>query len=141
MVIRGWNDAWQPLFDGMAKLKGGWPTRGWSWDSRFMCITSSFTVEQEPKARAAVALAMTREYTSTSIVGAPQALRDVVERCGGVRSGQLVLSAGPVMGLMAFGLWWPWGDAETISFRLGLVDVDPGRDPYQKFRDVFGVSF
>ena len=106
-----------------------------------MCVTSSFTTEQEPQARTAVKLALQNEWTSTSIVRAPQQLRDVVERCGGVRQGQLVLSTGPINGLTVFGLWWPWGDAETTSLRVGLADVDPNKEPYAKFRDVYGVTF
>ncbi len=105
-----------------------------------MCVTSSFTTEQEPAARQATQLALQNEWTATTIVRGPQQLRDVVDRCGGVRQGQLVLSTGPVSGLLVFGLWWPWGDAETVSLRLGLADVDPSREPAQRFRDVFGVS-
>jgi hypothetical protein len=136
-----WNDAWQPLYDGMARLKSKWPTRGWSWDTRLGCVTSSFTTEQEPMAKVAVREVLVNEWTSATIARAPQNVRDVAERSGGVRSGQLVLSAGPYAGLTAFGLWWPWGDGETVSLRVGLCDVDPNREPQAKFRDVFGVSF
>lgn len=141
MTIRGWNEAWQPLFESLARLKAAWPTRGFSWDSRLSCITSSFTTEQEPQARTACKLALQNEWSATTIIRAPQLLRDVVERCGGIRHGQTVLSTGPVNGLMVFGLWWPWGDGETTSLRVGLADVDPNKEPYIRFRDVFGVTF
>jgi hypothetical protein len=140
MTIRGWNDAWQPLFDSLTRMRGSWPTRGWSWDPRLQCCTSSFTTEQEPAARTATAMALTTEYTSATIIRAPQALRDVADRAGGVRVGQLVLSCGPVAGLIVYGLWWPWGDGETVSLRVGLADADPQREPSLKFRDVFGVT-
>ena len=29
---------------------------------------------------------------------------------------------------------------ETVSLRVGLADVDPNREPYIRFRDVYGVS-
>ncbi|MBL8608026.1 MAG: hypothetical protein JNL38_11940 [Myxococcales bacterium] len=135
-----WNDAWQPLFDGFTRMKGKWPTRGWSWDTRLNCVTSSFTTELERAARGAVAEVFSQEFGSSSLARAPQPLRDVAERSGGVRQGQLILAAGPFAGLHAFGLWWPWGDNETISLRVGLCDVDPNREPYVRFRDVFGVS-
>jgi hypothetical protein len=141
MTIRGWNDAWQPLFESLGRMKASWPTRGWSWDPRLLCVTSSFTTEQEPAARGATKMALQNEWNAQTIVRAPQQLRDVVERCGGVRQGQLVLSTGPINGLMVFGLWWPWGDGETTSLRVGLADVDPNREPYGKFRDVFNVTF
>jgi hypothetical protein len=28
-----------------------------------------------------------------------------------------------------------------VSLRVGLADVDPNREPYLRFRDVFGVTF
>ena len=105
-----------------------------------MCITSSFTTEQEPAARKATQVALQNEWTSATIVRAPQQLRDVGERAGGVRQGQLALSTGPINGLLVYGLWWPWGDGETVSLRVGLADVDPQREPYMRFRDVFGVT-
>lgn len=141
MTIRGWNEAWQPLFESLSRMKASWPTRGWSWDPRLLCITSSFTTEQEPQAKKAVQIALQQEWTSATIMKAPQLLRDVVERAGGIRQGQLALSAGPVTGLLAYGLWWPWGDGETVSLRVGLADVDPNREPYIRFRDVFSVTF
>lgn len=140
MTIRGWNESWQAMFDGLARMKASWPTRGWSWDPRLLCCTSSFTTEQEPAARQAVTLALPTEYTSATIARAPQQLRDVTERAGGVRAGQIVLSNGPINGLLVYGLWWPWGDGETVSLRVGLAEVDPNREPSLKFRDVFGVS-
>ncbi len=141
MTIRGWNDAWHPVFESLARMKANWPTRGWSWDPRLLCCTSSFTVEQEPQARKATTFALQNEWNTSTIAKSPQQLRDVVDRSGGVRQGQLVLSTGPVSGLLVYGLWWPWGDGETVSLRVGLADVDPNREPYVRFRDVFGVTF
>ena len=140
-TIRGWNEAWQPLFDSLGRMKAAWPTRGWSWDPRLHAVTSSFTTEQEPAARISVQMALQTEWTSATIIRAPQSLRDVAERAGGVRPGQTALSTGPISGLLAYGLWWPWGDGETVSLRVGLADVDPNREPYIRFRDVFSVSF
>jgi len=140
MTIRGWNDAWQPLFESLGRMKASWPTRGWSWDPRLLCITSSFTTEQEQQARKAVQSALQNEWSASTIAHGPQQLRDVVERAGGVRQGQLALSTGPVNGLLVYGLWWPWGDGETVSLRVGLADVDPNREPFIQFRDMFGVS-
>ncbi|HVJ89462.1 MAG TPA: hypothetical protein VM580_06630 [Labilithrix sp.] len=141
MTIRGWNDAWQPVFDSLGRMRACWPTRGWSWDPRLLCVTSSFTTEQEPAARTATQMALQNEWTTATLVRAPQLLREVVDRAGGIRQGQLALSTGPINGLLVYGLWWPWGDGETVSLRVGLADVDPNREPYIRFRDVFGVTF
>jgi len=135
-----WNEGWQPLFDRLTKLKSMWPTRGWTWDNRFNSVTSSFTVEQEKDARTAVAELFVEQWSSSTIARAPAPLREIAERTGGVRSGQVVLSTATLVGVTGFGLWWPWGDGETISLRVGLIEPDPAREPYVKFRDLFGCQ-
>jgi hypothetical protein len=140
MTIPAWSDAWQDLFDRLGRMKETWPTRGWEWDARFGCCTSAFTVDQEAAARAATALALPTEWTSATIGEAPPPLRDLVERAGGVRRGQRVLSHGPLEGLTAYGLWWPWGNGKVVSLRVGLADVDPQHEPYLQLRNLFGVT-
>jgi hypothetical protein len=134
------GDATQPLFDALARLKQEWPARGWSWDSRLICLASTFTVPYEAQAKKAAIMALPAEYTSSSINGAPHDLREVATRTGGLRAGQFLFAGGPIGGLTAFGLWWPWGDGETISFRCGWVEVEPGREPWRRLRDIYGVS-
>lgn len=129
-----------PLLEAMVRLRGSWPARAWSWDSRLVCVTSSFAQELEPKARTAVAEALPQRFTSTNLVTAPARLREIVERSGGLRSSQLALCGGNPAGLFAFGLWWPWQDGHTISLRVGLCDLEPHLDPYPRFREIFGAT-
>jgi hypothetical protein len=42
--------------------------------------------------------------------------------------------------VIAFGLWWPWGDGMTTSFRVGIDGLDWDDDPYPAVRDVFEVQ-
>lgn len=135
------GDPWQPLFDGLKGMKAKWPTRGFSWDSRHGCVASSFSVQFETQAREAAALAVPAEWTSQNIAKAPPHLRELADRFGGVRSRQLLLVSGPVGGIYAFGLWWPWDNGMTISMRVGLANVDVEREPYPRLRDVFGITF
>ncbi len=105
------------------------------------CVTSSFSPEFETNARAAITEVFSVEWTSSTVTKAPPALREYVDRYGGLRQGQLLFSSGLLGGsLVSFGLWWPWGDGVTVSMRLGFPDVDPGRDPYVRVREVFGVQ-
>lgn len=105
------------------------------------CITSSFSTEFEQNARAAIAEAFTVEFTSQTVTKAPPNLREYVDRYGGLRTGQILFSSGTLgANLVAFGLWWPWGDGGTISMRLGFADVDPGRETYARVREIFGVQ-
>lgn len=129
-----------PLLEALKRLRAGWPARGWSWDSRFSCLTSSFSADFEAKARAAALDALPAQFTATTLATAPPRLRETVERAGGLRSSQLAFGGGHQNGLYAFGLWWPWGDSMTISFRVGLCDLESNQDPYPRLRELFNVS-
>jgi hypothetical protein len=131
--------AWESLFEGLVRLRARWPVRGWSWDSRLACVSSSFPVEVEDRARAAAKEAFSESWTRETLAKAPPRVRVVAEKAGGMRSGQLVLaSAGPT-GVLTYGLWWPWGDGMTISLRVGLADVDDASELTVQFRGLFGV--
>ena len=129
-----------PLFEALKRLRAAWPARGWSWDSRMGCLTSSFSADFEQKAREAALDALPTQFTAATLAGAPPRLREAVEGAGGLRSSQLAFGGGHQNGLYAFGLWWPWGDAMTISFRVGLCDLEPNQDPYPRLRELFNVT-
>ncbi|MEO8800005.1 MAG: hypothetical protein ABI551_19070 [Polyangiaceae bacterium] len=134
------NPAWEALFARLAILKTNWPARAWSWDNRFTCITSSFTVEYEAQARAAARAALRTEVTSKTLAVAPANVRALAERTGGLRAAQMLLHADDAPGLFVFGLWWPWGDDATTSFRMGIADIEWNDDPYPRFRQIFNVT-
>jgi len=134
------GDAWLAILSSLKVLRGTWPARGWSWDGRQSCVASSIGAELEAQARNAANAALPREWTSRTIDRAPPALRDLAERTGGLRDGQMLLASAPVGAAFAYGLWWPWGDGMTISARIGLGGLNPGEDALQRLRDVFGVQ-
>ena len=134
------GDPWSPLLPALQQLRGTWPARGWSWDGRFSCVTSSFVVELEPKARASAGTVLRYEWSSTTIARAPAQVREIGERTGGLRSGQILLASSETAGDFAYGLWWPWGDGMTTSLRIGLAGHRATDSALQKHRDVFGVE-
>jgi hypothetical protein len=134
------KDTWPLLFGAMKDLRVAWPSRGWSWDGRLSCVTSSFSVDFEAKARAAAAAALPTEWTPATIQRAPLPLRDLAERTGGLRAGQTLYASAAIGASLAYGLWWPWGDGVTTSMRIGLSGVDPAQEPFRRLRDVFGVE-
>jgi len=57
---------------------------------------------------------------------------------GGLRQDQILVATEPSESLMSYGLWWPWGDDVTISFRIGLSGMTMTR--YEDdFRELFGA--
>ena len=130
---------WKPALDLLAVLKQGWPNPEWTWDDRFTMIASSFAKEREPEARASAAHALPYAWDVNSIGTAPAGLRAICDRSGGLRRGQLLM-AGKASGIVLVGLWWPWGNGEMITLRLGLGEHDAMEAPFPEVRALFGVT-
>lgn len=137
------DQRWQALFDTLQKVRTAWPTRGWSWDTRLSCVASSFQVDFESQARAALKQALPQEWTPDSLTKAPPVIRDLMQKYGDLRSGQFLFTpkTPPSEGPWAIGLWWPWGNGETVSLRLGLeYDRIISEIRYGQLREAFRVS-
>ncbi len=110
----------QSFLDGLPAVKKGWPTRGWSWDNRLMCLASTFRSDMSGVARAAVANSLPSELNEAALRQAPAPIRELATRHGGIRAGQLLFVAPLAGGIFGFGLWWPWEEGSTISMRIGV---------------------
>ncbi len=129
----------QSLFDALGRLVMVWPLRGWSWDRRWSCAASSFSSDNQGEARAAVVIAMPVQWTDRTVKNAPPFVKQIADATGGVRAEQVLYCSEPVAGLVAYGLWWPWGDEKNVSFRVGLAG-SPGSKEQAKFAEVFKVE-
>ena len=109
------GEPWQPILDTLAQLRAGWPSPEWTWDPRLECATSSFEVSLVP------------------------GVRPLSERCGSLRSNQLLLTGHGVAGMFPFALWWPWGEGSKVSVRLGIMSADRPKEISPRVRAVFGI--
>jgi len=135
------TEAWQPLLDGLDRLREAWPWSSWSWDPRFKCVTSSFGKEIVERARAAMAGVLDGEWSTDSINQAPDEIRTLAARFGGVRPGQLLFTGEMVGGRMhLFALWWPWGDGATVSLRVGVANCDRPTELYPQIRALYKIA-
>jgi hypothetical protein len=126
-----------PIFEALARLRTEWPRRGWSWDARLSCVASSFDGDAAEQARAAALRALPMVWTERTLPDAPAVIREIGDRSGGVRAGQLIFAGDTEMSAVPYGLWWPWGNEATISLRVGL---DASRDHSAKLCEIFGVA-
>jgi len=127
----------QALLDSLKDVKSKWPMRGWSFDNRFMCVASTFGIEMVDKCRAAISVALPRDWSERTLPNAPSMLRELASRTGGVRAGQFLFSSDVVSGATAYGLWWPWEEGRTISLRIG---IEGAGDVTMPLCEVFGVE-
>jgi hypothetical protein len=130
----------EALFARLTRFRGVWVSRGWSWDKRLDCVSSTFDVTITDEARRAVVDHFTEEWTSSSLRSAPPLVAEIAEATGGVRNGQALFTLPEVSGVMAYGLWWPWGGEGTnISMRVGLAGRT-SHDRVWRLRTVFGAT-
>jgi hypothetical protein len=133
-------ERWAPLLERLTLLRDTWPTPPWTWDGRFHMIAASFARDLEPKARASAMHVFPRGWTTKSLGEAPPEMQAIAQRTGGLRSGQRLLAGDPTLAAQVFGLWWPWGNGETITLRIGIVDGAPGAEPIPAIRELFAVA-
>lgn len=134
------TEPWQPIVDTLAQLRAAWPSRDWTWDPRFKCVTSSVPADAADAARGILATTVPSEWSDTTFATAPAEVRALSERCGEVRPGQALMTASPVAGMILFAMWWPWGDGSKVSIRLGVANSDRPKDLYPLVRSLFGIA-
>lgn len=133
-------EGWTEVFAALEKLRARWPVREWSYDHRLKCVASVIEAAQAADARAAAAEVLATEWNAGNLSQAPDGVRAVAERSGGLRGGQLLLWGGVAGQPGAFGLWWPWGDGSSTSLRIGLHDIDSPKERLPKMREIFGIG-
>ncbi|HNS97332.1 MAG TPA: hypothetical protein PKL73_10310 [Polyangiaceae bacterium] len=128
----------EALWVGLRELRRTWPGGGWSWDARLSCVACSFAVEIVEEAKAAALKALPHAWNEKTLVKAPSHIRQLAETTGGVRADQLLLARQSVEGLLTYGLWWPWRNEVTISFRIGMSGIASPRDEME-LMEMFGA--
>lgn len=132
------SNAPDDLWAYLQQLRAQWPGGGWSWDSRFGCVASTFSVEVLEQAKKAALSALPHVFDEKNLARAPSVIRQIAKTTGGVRADQMLLARQGGDGLIAYGLWWPWRNEITVSFRLGLMGNTTGRHEMQ-LMDLFGA--
>ena len=126
------------IFEALSRFRANWPKSGWSWDNRFNCIASSFSVELAPDARKIVMASFPFEFDRGTLATGARVIQHAVQGTGGLRSDQRAYAFRESLYVNPFGLWWPWGDDTTISFRIGLAGL-VGEPDYIRIRDAFNA--
>jgi hypothetical protein len=137
--MRGLLTDRESLFEGLRRFHAAWVSHGWSWDRRFECVASTFDVTLSEEARRAFTGLLDRSWTKATLRRAPPLVQEVAEATGGVRSDQTLYASPEVDGIVAYGLWWPWGgEGSNISMRVGLTGQASFNDVLD-LREIFGA--
>jgi len=121
-------------------FKGG---LSWKWEDRFQVMLATFGVDNRDDIRTVLGRSFETTWDSSNIGSAPDAVSVISRNLGGLRSGQLLFTSDSSQEVFIFCAWWPWGDGETISIRIGpsykdTLDSDRA-DQIQTFKSWFGA--
>ena len=95
----------------------------WKWDSRFGTVLAEFPVDKKAEVLGLLEGSLVSSWDSATIKDAPEIARDVVKGLGGLMSGQLLLLSDPADDVLIYCAWWPWGNGQTVSIRIGLFSA------------------
>jgi len=93
-------------------------TLSWKWDSWIETVLAEFGVGDKDSIRAILERYLGSTWDSSNIGKAPDIVRVINSKLGGLRPGQLLFTSDPNQDEIIFCAWWPWGNGETISIRI-----------------------
>jgi hypothetical protein len=108
-------------------------TSQWSWDNRLQTAMVVF----DKGDRDVVYIPLTQEFDTqwdfTSVDNSPAPFYAYFKSVFGIIPGQKIFTSTDGTGTMLFAVWWPWGDGNKISLRVGLYnDSDTNHPEYFK---------
>ena len=91
----------------------------WEWDSRFKTVLAQVSIKEKDVVEKTLINYLGTAWDSVTIKKAPESEQHILLRLGGMMSGQLFYAANLPENGIVFCAWWPWGNGQTISIRLG----------------------
>jgi hypothetical protein len=95
----------------------------WRWDKEFNLALAVIDRQDEIMVELPLTLEFSNKWDFSTINDAVAPIRDFFQAGFGIVPGQKVFTMEPVNGVVLYAAWWPWGDDERISLRLGLVSI------------------
>jgi len=91
----------------------------WQWDSRFKTVLTQFNTDEKDAVKKILECYLGTAWDSITIKTVPESMQSILARLGGIMTGQLFYGANLPENGIVFCAWWPWGNGQTISIRLG----------------------
>jgi len=102
-------------------LKKGRVVLAWEWDDYIGAVLATFNIKHAEHVRDVLDNSFASQWDDRDIVRAPASIQLIAHSLGGLRPTQRLYVTPEEERIVAYGAWWPWGDEETISIRIGLV--------------------
>ena len=138
------NDTSQSDLDVCRELSSVFQgTLTWKWDTRFETVLAEFGIDKKDNIRATLEQHLSAAWDSANVDSSPDTVRVIKDDLGGLMAGQILFTSDPNRGVVIFCAWWPWGNGEKISIRIGLWSKNLSDAEYaenlQQLKVFFGV--
>ncbi|HWH79602.1 MAG TPA: hypothetical protein VNT76_19620 [Candidatus Binatus sp.] len=104
---------------------------------------AEFGVARKDEIRAILEQNLGAVWESANVGNAPDIVGAIDDRFGGLRPGQIIFTSDPKLDALIFCTWWPWGNGQDISIRVGPsyknISESERAENLQKFKLWFGV--
>ena len=115
----------------------------WKWEDRFEVALAEFNVANQDDIRGILERFLTNTWDNSTISNAPHSIQQLLNKFIGLKTGQLLFTSDTEQDDFLFGLWWPWGNGNTISIRVAPSFIKLSEDDYQElirqFREWFNI--
>lgn len=112
----------------------------WNWDEHFKTVLSQISSDNKDKALNIVSTHFEHTFDHSNVQNAPENAKMVIGDLGGLRPGQIFFFHELGEGNNVFGAWWPWGNGQTISIRIGFSIGSGNTEMNQKLKSLFGIN-
>ncbi|OGS21786.1 MAG: hypothetical protein A2252_06570 [Elusimicrobia bacterium RIFOXYA2_FULL_39_19] len=99
-------------------------TLKWRRDDRFELLLAEFKIENIEKVTAVLATELEQKWDAKTISSASKDIQKINKQLGGLRDAQLLYTANINSKVILLCAWWPWGNNQNVSIRVGLKSLD-----------------
>ncbi len=92
----------------------------WSWDERFETVIAQFDIKDKDLVHDNIKSYMGSTWNNENAQTAPELIHLIIDYFGGMQKGQQLLTSDPTGDDIILCAWWPWGNGQTISIRIGI---------------------
>lgn len=95
-----------------------------SWDEDFHVVRIIFRKTKQKPLFHALRENLPCQWDFTTIDTAPEFIDNFINSIFGIIPGQFLFTSGETPGPLLFAVWWPWGNEDYISLRVGIYLQD-----------------
>jgi hypothetical protein len=106
----------------------------WKWDDRFRVVLAEFDVRDIESIQSILTQHFNLSWDQSTAMSAPEKVHAAIDFMGGMMGEQKFFTSVLENETLIYGAWWPWGNGQTISIRIGLL---PSVD--NAFKRYFGL--